>query len=233
MRTGAATAASLAVAVALSGCGGTSPSRDTASTAPQSYLPTAGLTAGASGRPAVPPSPLLRAFPILRRPARSGGRPAGQARAMLGQEAREERRLGEAAVFVNGARRLPDLPATGPSWLVPAPNRLCLLRALSGAPAAPETIDCVGIRAAARGYLLSAIVGPPGAQGRTALEGVLPAGAAGVRLELADGASAPLTLHEGAYGVYERDALLLRFRLAGCTLTVPVPHAPPGAAPGP
>src|SRR5581483_10787309 len=49
----------------------------------------------ASGRPADAPSTLLQAFQILRRPARSGDRPAGQARALLAADAREDRRLGE------------------------------------------------------------------------------------------------------------------------------------------
>ncbi len=114
---------------------------------------------------------------------------------------------------------------------MPAPERVCLLRALSGAAAAPETIDCVGTAAATRGYLLSAITGLPGTPERSSLEGVLPAGAGDARIELADGESIALALHEGSYALTEQGATSLRFERAGRELTVPVPHAPSGAGP--
>jgi hypothetical protein len=186
----------------------------------------------APGRPAVPPSPLLRAFPILRRPERSGDRPAGQARALLAAEAREDRRLGEGAPLIAAARRLPAAPGAPPSWIVPAPERVCLLRAVPGAGGAPETIECVGTKAAISGYLISAITGLPGAPQRSSLEGVLPAGAHDARLQLGDGELIALQLHEGSYAVSAQDATTLRFDRGGRTLTVPVPHAPSGASPG-
>ncbi len=185
----------------------------------------------APGRPAVLPSPLLRAFPILRRPARSGDRPAGQARALLSADARERRRLGEGALLIAGARRLPPARGMPPSWIVPAPERVCLLRGVGVAADAPETIECVRVRAGARGYLMSSITGLPGARGRSSLEGVLPAGAAEPRLELADGQRIVLALREGSYAVTAAAATALRFERAGRELTVPVPRTPSGAGP--
>ncbi len=186
----------------------------------------------APGRPAVPPSPLLRAFSILRRPERSGDRPAGQARALLVAEAREDRRLGGRALLIAAARRLPAAPGAPPSWIVPAPERICLLRALPGTATAPETIECVGTAAATRGYLISAITGLPGTPERSSLEGVLPAGAGDARLELADGESIALALRDGSYAVSAQGVTSLRFERAGRELTVPVPRPPSGASPG-
>lgn len=186
----------------------------------------------APGRPAVLPPSLLRAFPILRRPARDGDRPAGQARALLSADARERRRLGEGALVIAGARRLPPVRGMPPSWIVPAPERLCLLRGVPAAAAdPPETIECVGAPAAARGYLMSSISGLRGDPERSSLEGVLPAGALDVRLELANGERIPVAVHDGCYAVSETAATALHFERAGRELAVPVPRRPSGAGP--
>ncbi len=182
----------------------------------------------APGRPAVLPSTLLRAFPILERPGGSGDRPAGQARALLATESRERRRLGEGALLIADARRLPGTPG---SWLVPAPGALCLLRPVRPGAAGPAAFECVHAAAALCGYLMSSISGLPGASERSALEGVLPAGAAHAVLELADGQRLAIALHAGGYAVSESGATALRFERAGRELTVPVPQAPAGSAP--
>ncbi len=148
-------------------------------------------------------------------------------RALLSAEAREDRRLGEGAPLTAAARRLPAAPGVPASWIVPAGERICLLRTLPGAAAAPETIECVRAAAASRGYLMSAITGL-GAPGRSSLQGVLPAGARNARLELAGGAQIALTLREGSYALWESGASALRFERDGGELTVPVPQ-PPGA----
>jgi hypothetical protein len=185
----------------------------------------------APGRPAVPPSTLVRAFQILRRPARSGDRPAGQARALLAAETREDRRQGEDVPNLAAARRLPAAHGLPPSWIVPAGDRVCLLRQVPGGPRAPETIECVGAAAATRGYLMSAITGLPGGAEQSSLEGVLPAGAHDAMLELADGAWIALGLRDGAYAVSAAGSTAIRFRRARHELSVRVPHAPSGAAP--
>jgi hypothetical protein len=93
----------------------------------------------------------------------------------------------------------------------------------------PETIECVGARAATHGYLMSSISKLPGAGDRASLEGVLPAGALDARLELADGERVSLALHDGCYDVSATAATALRFEHAGRELTIPVPRTPNGA----
>ena len=193
------------------------PGRDVA--APRAATP-------APGRPAGLPSSLLRAFPILRRPATSGDRPAGQARALLLADARAEPPAGR--LELARARRL-SAAAAPPAWLVPARSRLCLLRAASAAPGGAQALECVRPAAAMRGYLMSIVESPTG----TLLQGVLPGGASSARLALAGGRSVPVALREGAYAVRERDATALTYVRGGGLRSVPVPQGPATPATGP